>query len=231
MPALKQRLRSETPEGYAAQEQSTPTPPPIQEPGRLLGADVLIRCPLPPFNATVDTLRQFDENGKIPARRVIPLPQLTGMSGSTTIINNTSVTSQSGGGSGNAPVTVAAKTVTIPVPTLAPGDAATLTVAVTAVAVLMIVGSSDLCEVRLYGDALTQSTDLPRLTDTAPPFEVTQGLTTDVVLDTTPLQYNWQNRLFVNQDAPVTKNMYVTILNPTLGAVTPTVTITYLPLE
>jgi len=230
MPGLKQRLRSETPQGYAAQEQVPMTSPVPPEPGKLLGADALIRCPLPPFNATVDTLRQFDENGKVPARRVIPLPQLTGMSGSTTVINQTSVTGSSSG-SGNAPVTVAAKTVTISVPTLAPGDAATLTVTLTAVAVLMILGSSDFCEVRIYGDAVTQATDLPRLTDTAPPFELIQGLTTDVVLDTLPLQYNWQNRLFVNQDAPISKNMYVTILNPTLGAVTPSVTITFLPLE
>ncbi len=230
MPALKERLRSQTPEGYAEQA-TVPKTPPAPPEQKSLGADPMIRCPLPPFNAGPDTLRQFDQNGKIPARRVIPLPAMTGINGAINITNNTSVISQGGGGSGNVPVTVAAKTMTITVPILLPGDAATLTVTVTAVAVLMILGSSAPCEVRIYGDANTQASDLPRLTDTAPPFEVTQGLTTDVVLDTSPLRYNWQNRLFVNQDAPITKNMYVTVINPTMGAVTPSITITYLPLE
>lgn len=229
MPPLSQRLRSEIPEGFAAQEQmpaSSPTPP---EPGKALGADRFIRCPLPPFNAGPDTLRQFDENGKIPARRVIPLPVATGVGGSSIVINNTSISGSASSG-GNV-VTIPVKTVTFGIPTLIPGDAAMLSVALSKIAVLMIVGSSDLCEVRIYGDPLSQAADAPRLSDTAPPFEITQGLITDIILDTTPLQFNWQNRLFVNQDAPQTANMYVTVLNPTSSAVTPSVTVTYLPLE
>jgi hypothetical protein len=233
MPPLSKALRSQSPKGYAAIEELPSTPPVPKEPGRVLGANPFIRCPLPPFNATSDTLRQFDENGKIPTRRVIPLPAQIGAGGSTTIVQNTAVTSQSGGssGSGNSPVVVAAKTVTINAPTLLPGDVTILTVTVTKVMVLMLVGASDLCEVRIYGDSTSQISDVSRATDTAAPFEVTQGLVTDVVLDTTPLQFNWQNRLFVNQDSPQTSKMYVTILNPSAGAVTPAVTITYLPLE
>jgi hypothetical protein len=121
--------------------------------------------------------------------------------------------------------------VTFSTPILLPGESFPITVALSKIAVLMILGSSDLCEVRIYGDPLSQAADVPRQSDTAPPFEVTQGLVTDVILDTTPSQFNWQNRLFVNQDAPQTANMYVTILNPTLSAVTPTITVTYLPLE
>ncbi len=229
MPPLSKTLRSETPEGYAAQEQLPPTSTPQ---GKKSGVNPFIRCPLPPFNATVDTLKQFDESGKIPARRVIPLPVAVSVGGSATIINNTTVNSSGGGSSsGNVPVVVAAKTVTISAPTLLPGDNFVTSINFAGVAVLMIVGASDSCEVRVYGDPTTQAADVARASDTAPAFEVTQGLVSNVVLDTPPLQFNWQNRLFVNQDVPVTKNLYVTVLNPTTSAVTPSVTITYLPLE
>ena len=207
-------------------------PAPFKEPGQALAGNPFIRCPLPPFNATSDTLRQFNESGKTPTRRVIPLPVQVGAGGSTTIIQNTNVTSQSGGGSGgNVPVVVSAKTVTVNVATLLPGEASTFILTAARVAVLMILGASDFCEVRIYGDPSTQGSDLPRQSDTAVPFEVTPGVVTDVILDTNPLQFNWQNRLFVNQDSPQTTNLYITVLNPTAGAVTPSVTITYLPLE
>jgi hypothetical protein len=233
MPPLSQALRKETPEGYAAREElpepaktpALPTLPPQ-------GANPFIRSPLPGFNISPDALRQFNENIKVPVRRVIPLPTQTTQNGSLTIVNNTIVSPQAGGGGGgNAPITVNVKTVTIDAGTLLPGDIAVLDATTSKIAVLMIVGSSDECEVRIYGDAGSQSADVPRQTDTAPAFEVTQGLVTDVVLDTPPLQWNWQNRLFVNQDSPQSNAMYISVLNPTAGAVTPSVTITYLPLE
>lgn len=228
MPPLSKALRSESPVGYAATEQLPPTSHPEVKKS---GVNPFIRCPLPPFNATVDTLKQFDESGKIPARRVIPLPASAQAAGSTTIVNNTTVTNTGGGASGNVPVTVAAKTVTLSVPTLLPGDNFTATLTFTKIAVLMILGASDFCEVRLYGDPVTQGSDIARTSDTAPAFETIQGLVSDVILDTSPLQFNWQNRLFVNQDAPQTVNIYVTVLNPTASAVTPSVTVTFLPLE
>jgi hypothetical protein len=175
-------------------------------------------------------LRQFEENGKVPTRRVIPLPISTVAGGSTTINNNTTVVNNSST-SGSTEVSLIAKTVTLNAPSLAPGDAAMASITVSKVAILMILGSSDLCEVRIYGDPLSQAADVSRLTDSAPLFEVTSGLVTDVVLDSTPLSWNWQNRVYVNQDSPATTNLYITVLNPTEGTVTPSVTITYLPLE
>lgn len=232
MPSLKSRLRSETPEGYAAQAelpQSTPPVPP--EPGRVLGANPYIRTPLPPFNAGSDTLRQFDQNGKTPTRRVIPLPASAISGGSTTINNNTTVTNNSSSSSSSGGGTFTAKTATLNLPTLLPGDVVIATLTVAKAAILMILGSSDLCEVRIYGDTVTQSADSVRVSDSAPPFEVTAGLTSDVILDSLPLQWNWQNRIFINQDTPQTTNMYISVLNPTSSAVTPSVTITYLPVE
>jgi hypothetical protein len=231
MPPLSQILRSESPKGYAAAEEMPPSTPAPKEPGRTQGGNPFVRCPLPPFNAGPDTLRQFDESGKTPTRRVIPLPAQVGAGGSTTIIQNTAVSSTSGGSSGgNAPST-GVKTVTINVGTLLPGQIAMLSATVAMAAILMILGSSDLCEVRIYGDPTTQSADAPRATDTAVPFEITPGIITDVVLDTLPLQLNWQNRVFVNQDSPQTTNLYITVVNNTTSAVTPAVTVTYLPLE
>jgi len=230
MPPLKTRLRSMSPEGYAAQEELPASLPKLKDPGRVLGGNPFIRCPLPPFNSSPDVLRQFEENGKVPTRRVIPLPISTVAGGSTTINNNTTVVNNSST-SGSTEVSLIAKTVTLNAPSLAPGDAAMASITVSKVAILMILGSSDLCEVRIYGDPLSQAADVSRLTDSAPLFEVTSGLVTDVVLDSTPLSWNWQNRVYVNQDSPATTNLYITVLNPTEGTVTPSVTITYLPLE
>jgi hypothetical protein len=231
MPPLSKALRGESPKGYVAQEQLPASVPTPKEPGQVRGANPFIRCPLPPFNATSDTLRQFNEDGKIPARRVIPLPISTVAGGNTAITNNTTVNNSGGGSSGNIPVVVAAKTVTFSPGTILPGDAAVLTVTVAEIVVLMLMGSSDLGEVRIYGDPITQAADVARVTDTAPAFEVTQGLVTDVVFDTSPFQFNWQNRLFVNQDAPQTTNMYITVVNSTGAAINPDITITYLQLE
>lgn len=229
MPPLKTRLRNTSPEGYV--EEQRPESPPQVLPGGARGANPFIRCPLPPFNVSPDTLRQFEENGKVPSRRVIPLPISVAGGGNAVITNNTVVNTTGGGSSGSATVPVTALTVTLDVSELDPGAAATAALTVSAVAVLLILGSSDQCEVRIYGDAATQAMDASRSTDSAPPFEVLPGLVTDVVFDTAPYQWNWQNRVFVNQDAPVTTSLYITVINNTSGTVTPSVTLTYLPLE
>ena len=231
MPPLSLTLRKESPKGYAAMEElPKSTPSPQREPGQALAGNPFIRCPLPPFNATSDTLRQFNESGKVPTRRVIPLPAQVGAGGSTTIVQNTSVTSSSGGGSSSG-TSLLVKTVTLEVGTLLPGDTLVTSVVASKIAVLMILGSSDLCEVRVYGDPNSQAADITRAIDSAPAFEVTQGLVTDIVLDSNPLQFNWQNRIFVNQDSPQTNNLYITVLNSTDVSITPSITITYLVLE
>jgi hypothetical protein len=232
MPPLSRITRSESPQGYAAQETlPSSDPAPKREPGQALAGNAFIRTPLPPFNATSDTLRQFNEGGKVPTRRVIPLPAQVAMGGDTTIIENTSVTSQSGGSTSGNVVSSAVSTATIDVGTMLPGDVAVLSLPVAKAAILMIVGSSDQCEVRIYGDAGTQAVDVARATDTAPAFEVTTGLTTDIVFDTDPMILPLQNRTFVNQDTPQTDTLYITVINSTDGAVTPSITITFLPLE
>lgn len=229
MPPLSKRTTS--PKGYAAQEFSESLPT-LKNPGRALGANPFIRCPLPPFNVSPDTLRQFEENGKVPTRRVIPLPAVTAASSGNTIVNNNvTVSGSSSSSGGTTSVTLQANTVSVDIPSLEAGAAATVTVNMATVAVLMILGASDQCEVRIYGDPLSQAIDVSRATDNSPAFESTTGLVSDVVFDTTPYIWNWQNRVFVNQDSPTTSNLYLTVINPTSGIVTPSVTITYLALE
>jgi len=227
MPPLNNRRGG--PSGYTAEQ---PEALPGKVPGRVQGANPFIRCPLPPFNASPDTLRQFEENGKVPARRVIPLPIQTQVSGNVTVVNNTTVTPSTGGSSSSSDVdAINVATVTLNCPTMNPGDIVESTLVVAKVAALLVMTASDLCEVRIYGDPSTQAVDASRGTDNAPLYEVTPGLVSDVVFDTPPLLWPWQNRLFVNQDSPATTNLYITVLNPTGSTVTPSVTLTYLPLE
>lgn len=231
MPPLKNRLRGSLP-GFAPQEQQPAISPTVSDPGKLLGSNAFVRCPLPPFNVSPDTLRQFNESGQTPTRRVIPLPVSTAAGGNTVINNNTTITGSSSSSSSSSTFSgFTPKTVTINAPTLLPGVMTIGTLTAAKAAVLMTVGSSDLCEVRIYGDPTSQTIDIPRASDTAPAFEQTPGLVTDVILDTLPLKWAWQNRVYVNQDSPQTTNLYITVLNPTAVAVTPIITITYLPLE
>lgn len=234
MPPLNQTLRSTSPVGYEAAEQS-PTTPPINsvQDVRTVGANPYIRTTLPPMNVGPDTLRQFNENGKTPTRRVIPLPVSTAVGGGN-VTNNTTVIQQgsSGGGGSSTPKLVSAS-VNVNSPTLLPGQTYQQTVQMAKSFQLLQVTSSQPVEIRIYADSLTQAADLVRITDHAVPFEIVAGLITDVVFDTTPFQWNWQNRMGANADASQSTNIYVTVINPSqvAGALPATTAITFLPLE
>lgn len=231
MPPLSQMIRSSSPTGFAAVEQTPETQ--VNQPGRALGGNPYLRCPLPPFNATVDTLRQFNESGKVPTRRVIPLPPSTASGGGGSVVTNTTVINQGGGGGGASPTTSVIASVTLQVPALTPGQRFRSRLTMNPCIQLVSILTTVFGEVRLYSNATVQQADAPRVTDTAPPFEVTQGLITDVVFDTAPLQWTWQNRIAVNSDSPRSSNFYVTVINPslTIGTSAGRVTISYLPLE
>jgi hypothetical protein len=49
--------------------------------------------------------------------------------------------------------------------------------------------------------------------DAPPPAEWQNGIITDVVLDTTPYQWNWENRVGCNSDSPQTTNLYIAVTN------------------
>jgi hypothetical protein len=87
-------------------------------------------------------------------------------------------------------------------------------------------------EFRLYSSVATRVQDLTRGTDVPVPFEVFSGLITDVVFDTSPFLWSWQNRIGANTDSPQTVNGYVTVFNPTGSSTSAgTATIRFLPLE
>lgn len=235
MPPLSQMIRSSSPPGFGPAEDNAEAPPVQVDPGRPLGGNPYLRCPLPPFNAGVDTLRQFNEGGKVPTRRVIPLPIATQVGGGTTI-NNTEVTNQGGsggGGGGTTPATLTSLTVTQNVPALAPGATYRATLIMAKSFQLLLVTSTQAVEIRLYGDSITQGGDIARVTDTAVPFEVVPGIITDVVFDVAPFIWRWQNRIGANADSVQTKNIYLTVVNPSqiIGTPATTISIQYLPLE
>ncbi len=234
MPPLNQMIRRDSPKGFAAVE-NPPDNAPVNQPGRALGGNAFIRCPLPPFNATVDTLRQFNESGKTPTRRVIPLPVVTSASGGGSV-TNTTVINQGGGGSGGStvvPTKLVSAAVTLNVSALTPGGIFMATVTMAKSFQLLQLTSSAPLEIRMYGDAITQGGDVPRATDTAVPFETVPGIITDIVFDTAPFQWNWQNRIGANADPVQNTNIYVTVINPSqiVGSASAILSIQYLPLE
>lgn len=232
MPPLSAMLtpKGTTLAGYQSAEKDQ-IPPPMEPPGKL-GANKYIRSPLPPFSATTDTLRQFNEDGHTPTRRVIPLPNVPVGTGGTTI-NNTVVTNNGGGSGGSTQTKLTAQTAVVNVPVLAPGEIFQTTIQMAKSFQLLSLSSTNPVEVRIYGNGLVQAADVVRLTDTAVPFEVVSNILTDVVFDTSPFFWNWQNRIGANADDPQSLNIYVSVINPdpTTGQPATVVTITFLPLE
>src|SRR5271165_2541091 len=233
MPPLADRLKTQSLPGFEAVENKPNAAPPMIA-GAAVSGNRYIRCPLPPFSTTIDTLRQYNEGGAVPTRRVIPLPIST-LVGGGTVINNTSVTnsSGSGGGGGSSSTTATLKSVTVflNVTPLAGAGVFQATVQMAKSFQLLQIASSQPLEVRLYGNAFAQVSDVARLTDNAPPYEI-NGIITDVVLDKLPYQWNWQNRIGANADSPQGPTIYVNVVNPSTTATSSaSIAITYLPLE
>lgn len=195
----------------------------------------MIRTPLPPIGADPDSLRQFDETGPIPTRRVIPLPVSAGQGGgSTTVITNVIGGSTAGGGGGTTPSTtptLSTASLTLNVPALAAGANFQATVTIGKAFQLLRLIATQALECRIYGSTLAQGADIARSPDTSPAFETTSGLISDVILDTIPYQWQWQNRIGANSDPVPASVAYITVINPsTSGIPASTLTLIYLPL-
>ena len=232
MPALSETLRKESPQGFTPVV-TAPARPPI---GALPGLNnnfknnPCIRTPLPPINAGPDTLRQFNQDGVIPMRRVLPLPVGNGQGGTSVTNNNTTVVSSGGGGGSTA--SLAAKVVVVKTSLLGPSAALRQTVAMPAKSFqLLSCIATGACEVRIYGSASAMTTDSTRALDAPLAAELSNGLLSDVVLDTAPYQWAWQNRIGANSDNPQTNNLYVSITNLSSSTASPVVSVTFLPLE
>ena len=235
MPPLSELLKQQSLSGFEAAEKSSPSSPPLAPPSAAVGTNPYLRCPLPPFSATVDTLRQFNESGMVPARRVIPLPISSSTGNSTvteTAVTSSSSSSGGSGGGGTTPTSLTAKTITLSVPSILPGGSFQASVVLAKSYQLLQVTATVPVEFRLYSSIAARTSDRTRGTDVPVPFEVFSGIITDVVFDTAPYLWSWQNRIGANTDSPQTTNGYISIVNPTNGSLSPgTVTIRFLPLE
>jgi hypothetical protein len=234
MPSLSDTLRSSTPEGYAPAQPVLALPSPVAMPGNNSVAKInpFIRCPLPPINAGPDTLRQFNENSDVPHRRVLPLPANSGLGGGTTV-NNTTVVNQSGGGAATpTEPTLMAVSVSYTTPILVVGGQIQQTLAISSKSFQLISCTSTApCEVRLYGSSIAQITDSSRATDVPLAAELNNNIISDIVLDTAPYVWYWQNRIGANSDTPQTTSLYMTVINLSANPVQPTLTFVMLPLE
>ena len=227
MPSLKEAISTALPNYVPA----TPQPPVAPILPHFNQQNRYLRCILPPFNADVDSLRQFDNGSSSPKTRVMPLPGHSTIGGKTTITNNiTSSSSSSGSGTGAVvllPLSVFLTTTLLPV-----GSVYTGSIALSQSFQLISVSTTAPCEVRLYGTALAQAHDASRNADDPVAPEISSNIISCVNLDTSPYIWNFQNRVGANQDSPQGTAIYVTVINtdPSLAEAV-TVTLVYVPLE
>ena len=233
MPSLHDTIRDSSPAGF--EPGNSPTLPSfVTLPGQdnSFKVNPIIRCPIPPTSAGPDTLRQFnDGNSLIPRRRILPLPNNTG-GGSGTTINNTTVSGSSGGGSGPSTSALTAQNVAFTSTLLPAGSTTYQTLNMSSKSFQLIsCKANGACELRIYGSASAMAIDASRPLDAPLAAELGNNMITDVVLDTAPFNWYWQNRLGANSNVPQTPNSYVAVTN--LGSTPNTIalTITFLQLE
>jgi hypothetical protein len=204
-------------------------------------ANPAIRCPLPPFNLDPDTLRQFETGNSSPQIRVLPVPIQTG--NTTTIIksggfigsigtSSSSSGSGSGGSGGSGSSNLTLKNVVLTTGSIAVGGSFLGTALMAKSFQLISLTTNQPCDVRIYGAAAIQSFDATRAVDAPVPAEVSDNIIADVIFDTLPFTWGFQNAAGANQDLPQSTNVYVTVLNTGNTTLSPVqVTISYVALE
>jgi hypothetical protein len=96
---------------------------------------------------------------------------------------------------------------------------------------LLVLAVNSAARVRIYGTAAAQSGDLGRGLDIPPAAGTAQNIICDVVLDTAPFTWPFQDRVGANADTPQTTNIYVTVTNLDTNSDAITVTFQYVPLQ
>jgi hypothetical protein len=87
------------------------------------------------------------------------------------------------------------------------------------------------CRIQLYGTQAAQLQDRARALDSPPPAGTAQNIICDVVLDTAPYRWTFQNRIGANGDSPQNPSVYVTLTNLDATSDVITLTLSYVPLE
>jgi hypothetical protein len=173
-------------------------------------------------------LRQFYRDSVIPQTRLFnpPNPGLSA-GGSTTTINNIS-TGSSSGGSGTS--TIAVTQTSFKTASIAANATFTGSFTLSRVFQLLALGASAPCRVRLYGTAAAQSSDAYRGLDVPPPAGTVQNIICDIVLDTSPLQWKFQDRVGANADTTVNSTVYISVTNLDATSEVFTLSFSYVPL-
>jgi hypothetical protein len=188
-----------------------------------------MRCPLPILGqATPDALRSFYLKGNVPQVRLLTPESVVINGGTSTTTANVSTASSGSSGSTTA---IVAKTSTITTAVLSPNAQFTGVMSFSRSFQLLVLAVNSSARVRLYGTAAAQSGDLGRGLDIPPAAGTAQNIICDVVLDTSPFTWPFQDRVGANADTPQTTNIYVTVTNLDSNSDAITVTFQYVPLQ
>ncbi len=232
MPSIRDAMGADL-SGYSSTPAPTKSTAPVTQ--STMRANTVLRCPLPPFGADVDALRQFEQGAGVPQVRIIPPPFIAPTATTAVAGGQFSGGASSSSSGGSTTVSLQAASVTINVGTLTPGASFSGAISVLKKSFqLLSMSATAACEARLYGTALAQLIDSARGTDVPVPAEVSQNvITPGVIFDTAPFIWGWQNRIGANQDTPQTGTVYVTVINPDPVNIISglAIVITYLPLE
>lgn len=232
MPSLSQAINTDR-SGYvpvtASPQASLPPAADLQP-----TSNPMIRCPLPPiFEAQPDSLRQFYVGGQVPQTRLLSAVTTAiggGGSGGNAVVTTTVITPS--GGVVPPPPPIVAQSTAITTTVLAPNQQFVGTLnAVSLSFQLLNITSNVPARITIYGTAFAQTGDLSRGVDQPPPAGTTQGIITDIVLDTAPLSWQFQDRIGSNGEVPQKPEAFVTITNLSGAAVPVTITLQFVPLE
>lgn len=234
MPSLKDAVGQDL-SHYTMVTKSSPqaSVPPTQDQQPILNS--MIRCPLPPiFQVSPDNLRQFYQGGQVPQARIFTpnQPVITSTSTTTEFGGSSGGGSGGGGGGGTTPGTSpTSQSASITTGSLSPNAIFTSTLIVAKGFQLLSVSTGSPARVQLYGTAQAQSADSYRGLDVPPPAGTVQNLICDVVLDTSPYQWSFQDRVGANADSPQKTTIYVSITNLDITSDFITLTLVFVPLE
>ena len=194
--------------------------------------NTVIRCPIPPvYQAMSDNLRQFYQGGQVPQIRLFTQPLQPAPAGGGNNVAGTVGGGSAGGGGGFLPTQPNAQQASITTGNLNPGQTFVNSFLVADSFQLLNISTNSPARVQLYGTNTAQLGDSYRGLDVPTPAGTVQNIICDVVLDTSPYQWSFQNRTGANADSPQTTTVYVTITNLDSTTDVITLTLTYVPIE
>ncbi len=240
MATLNEATRLNNLEGYEQIAPSAPKPaPPVFDLQPTFNP--YMRSPYPISGSNPDGLRQFYQ-GTIPQNRLLPiLPAPTNNTGAVSTITNVQSVVAGGTASGNTGSTVTLsdlqvshilpQSTSITTPVLGPGSRFSSGMLISRSFQLLKLTTSDMCRVTLYGTAAACLSDAGRGLDVAPLAGTTQNIISDIILDTAPFTWAYQDQVGCNGDSPQNQLVYIAVTDIGASSVSITVTLQYVPIE